>query len=75
MTWLPIESRMITSIAYDAEKRSCICDSEAAMFIATSSRRLRSIRLSFDAESRGRFFLAHMRDRFRYQCMAKLQAA
>ena len=28
-----------------------------------------------DAESRGRFFLAHIRDRFRYERMAKLQAA
>jgi hypothetical protein len=28
-----------------------------------------------DAESRGCFFLAHIRNRFRYERMAKLQAA
>jgi hypothetical protein len=28
-----------------------------------------------DAESRGRFFLAHIRNRFRYERMAKLHAA
>ena len=28
-----------------------------------------------DAESRGRFFLAHIRDRFRFERVAKLHAA
>jgi hypothetical protein len=28
-----------------------------------------------DAESRGRFFLAHIRDHFRYERLAKLHAA
>ena len=31
--------------------------------------------LSLDAESHGRFFLAHIRGRFRYERLAKLQAA
>jgi hypothetical protein len=51
MTWLPLESKMLASVAYDTDRQF------------------------LDADSRGRFFLAHIRDRFPYERMAKLRAA
>jgi hypothetical protein len=76
MTWLPLESKMFISAAYDADKQILYLrfrktgdvyryfDFPAATYQAF-----------LDAESRGRFFLAHIRDHFRYERMAKLQAA
>jgi hypothetical protein len=53
---------------------SSISGAGAATFIATSSSSLRIIRPSSTLNP-GRFFLAHIRDRFPYERMAKLQAA
>jgi len=76
MTWLPLESKMFTSVWYDVDKQVLYLRfrktgdvyryfefpvTEYAAFL--------------DAESRGRFFLAHIRDRFRFERMAKLKAA
>ena len=76
MTWLPLESKMFTSVWYDADKQVLYlqfrktgdvyryCDVMVTEYSAL-----------LDAESRGRFFLAHIRDRFRFERMAKLKAA
>ena len=76
MTWLPIESKMFTSVSYDADKQ----------ILYLRFRKTGDVYRYFefpvteysafiDAESRGRFFLAHIRDRFRFERMAKLKAA
>ena len=76
MTWLPLESKMFTSVTYDA----------GAQILYLRFRKTGDVYRYFDfppapyhafleAESRGRFFLAHIRDHFRYERMARLQAA
>jgi hypothetical protein len=76
MTWLPLESKMFTSVWYDADKQ----------VLYLRFRKTGDVYRYFEfpvteyqaflhAESRGRFFLAHIRDRFRFERMAKLKAA
>jgi KTSC domain-containing protein len=75
MTWLPLESKMFLSVAYDAP--SCI------LYLRFRSGDVyRYFQFSNDgyqhfltAESKGRHFLSHIRDRFPYERLAKLQVA
>jgi KTSC domain-containing protein len=76
MTWLPLESRMLTAVAYDAEKQILYLRFRKTGDIYRYFEfRTAEYQAFLDAESRGRFFLAHIRDHFRYERMAKLQAA
>jgi KTSC domain len=76
MTWLPLESKMFTSVWYDADKQVLYL-----RFRKTSNVYryfefpVTEYQAFLNAESRGRFFLAHIRDRFRFERMAKLKAA
>jgi len=76
MTWIPLESKMFTSVSYNADRQ----------ILYLRFRKTGDVYRYFefpvteysaflDAESRGRFFLAHIRDRFRFERMAKLKAA
>jgi hypothetical protein len=76
MTWLPLESKMLTSVAYDAHEQ----------ILYLRFRKIGDVYRYFgfpfteyqaflDAESRGRFFLAHIRHRCRFERLAKLHAA
>jgi hypothetical protein len=76
MTWLAIKSKMFTSFAYD--------DAKQILYLRFKS--TGDVYRYFDvppaafeeflqAESKGRYFLAHIRDHFRYERMAKLRAA
>lgn len=76
MTWLPLESEMLASVAYEADKQ----------ILYLRFRNIGDVYRYFDfpaaayqsflhADSRGRFFLAHIRGRFRYERLAKLRAA
>jgi hypothetical protein len=76
MTWLPLESKMFTSVWYDADKQ----------VLYLRFRKTGDVYRYFEfpvteysaflgAESRGRFFLAYIRDHFRFERMAKLKAA
>jgi KTSC domain len=76
MTWLTLESKMFTSVAYDAD----------GQILYLRFRKTGDVYRYFefpvteysaflDAKSRGRFSLAHIRDRFRFERMAKLKAA
>lgn len=75
MTWLPVESKMFTSVAYDEEKRVLYLRFQSGDVYRYFEFRPTDYRAFLSAESRGRFFLAHIRDHFRYQRMAKLHAA
>lgn len=74
MTWLKLESKMFTAAAYDGERK--------ILYLRfTSGDVYRYLDLSPDtwqtflaADSRGRFFLAEIRGKFRYERMAKLRA-
>jgi hypothetical protein len=75
MTWLPLESKMFLSIAYDAEK--------GILYLRFHSGDVyRYFDFSDDdyqhflrAESKGRHFLSNIRNCFPYERMAKLRVA
>ena len=76
MTWLPLQSRMLSAAAYDEKNQILYLRFRKTgdvyryfEFPATNYQAF------LDAESRGRFFLAHIRDRFPYERVARLQAA
>ena len=75
MTWLPVESKMFTSVAYDEEKQILYLRFQSGDVYRYFEFPPEEYQAFLDAESRGRFFLAHVRDRFRYERMAKLHAA
>jgi hypothetical protein len=76
MTWLPIESKMFTSVSYAADKQVLYLrfrkTGDVYRYFDVTVTEYSAF---LDAESKGRFFLAHIRDRFRYERMAKLHAA
>jgi hypothetical protein len=76
MTWMPLESEMFTSAAYDADREVLYLRFRKtgdvyryAEFPATG------FRAFLAADSHGRFFLAHIRGCYPYKRMAKLRAA
>ena len=75
MTWLTVESKMFTSIAYDADKQILYLRFQSGDVYRYFEFPSAEYQAFLDAESRGRFFLAQIRGRFRYERMAKLQAA
>jgi hypothetical protein len=75
MTWMPVESKMFTSVAHDAEKQILYLRFRSGEVYRYFGFQTAEYQAFLDAESRGRFFLAHIRDRFRYERMAKLHAA
>ena len=75
MTWLPVESKMFTSVAHDAEKQILYLRFTSGDVYRYFEFPTADYQAFLSAESRGRFFLAYIRDRFRYERMAKLQAA
>jgi hypothetical protein len=76
MTWLPLDSEMLTSVAYDAGKQILHLrfrkTGDVYRYFEFPSTEYQAF---LDAESRGRFFLAHIRDRYQYECLAKLHTA
>jgi hypothetical protein len=75
MTWLPIESKMFMSVAYEPQKQILYLRFRSGDVYRYFGFPVTEYQTFLHAESRGRFFLAHIRDRFRYERMAKLQAA
>jgi hypothetical protein len=76
MTWLPLESKMFTSVWYDADKQVLYLRFRKTGDVYRYFEfPVTEYSAFLDAESRGRFFLAHIRDRFRFERMAKLKAA
>jgi hypothetical protein len=75
MDWQPLESKMLASAAYDADKRILYLRFRSGDVYRYFEFRTAEYQAFLDAESRGRFFLAHIRDCFRYERMAKLHAA
>jgi hypothetical protein len=75
MTWLPLESKMFTSVAYDQEK--CILylrfrSGDVYRYFGVLNDGFRQF---LSAESKGRYFLNGTRNCFRYERMARLQVA
>ena len=76
MTWLPLESKMFTSVAYDAaEQILYLRFRKTGDVYRYFGFPVAEYQAFLDAESRGRFFLAHIRGQFPFERMAKLRAA
>jgi KTSC domain len=76
MTWLPLESKMFTSVAYAADEQVLYLRFRKTGDVYRYFRfPVEEYQAFLNAESRGRFFLAHIRDRFRFERMARLHAA
>jgi lysyl-tRNA synthetase class 2 len=75
MTWQPLESDIFASAAYDAENRLLYLrfreSGDVYRYLAFPAAEYKAF---LDAESHGRFFQARIRDRYRYERMAKLHA-
>lgn len=75
MTWQSIESKMFTAAAYEAESRVLylrFTSGEVYRYFDFPEQQWREF---LTAESRGRFFLSSIRDRFRYERLVKLEVA
>ena len=76
MTWLPLTSKMLVSVAYDARKQILHLRFRKTGDVYRYFRFSPADYQAFlDAESKGRFFLAQIRDHFPYERLAKLHAA
>jgi hypothetical protein len=75
MDWQPLESKLLASSAYDAGKHTLYLrfrSGEVYRYFEFSEEKYQGFLL---AESRGRYFLRYIRNQFRYERLAKLQAA
>jgi hypothetical protein len=75
MDWRVIDSKLLASSAYDAEKHTLYLrfrSGEIYRYFEFSKEQYQSF---LDAESRGRYFLSLIRNQFQYERLAKLQAA
>jgi hypothetical protein len=75
MDWQPFASKLLTASAYDDDQH--ILDlrfgsGEVYRYCGFPEKQYREF---LDAESRGRYFLSYIRNRFRYERLAKLHAA
>jgi hypothetical protein len=75
MDWQHLESKLLAASAYDDGKRILYLrfrSGEVYRYFGFPEHKYRELR---DAESRGRYFLSNIRNRFRYERLAKLHAA
>ncbi|HXJ43186.1 MAG TPA: KTSC domain-containing protein [Bryobacteraceae bacterium] len=75
MDWHPLESKLLASSAYDAGKHTLYLrfrSGEVYRYFEFPQEQYQDF---LDADSQGRYFLSHIRNQFRYQRLAKLQAA
>ena len=75
MSWQAIESKTFTAAAYEAQRRMLylrFTSGEVYCYFEFSEEQYREF---LAAESRGRYFLRHTRDRFRFKRLAKLRVA
>ena len=75
MIWVPIESKMLLSIAYDAKKHILYLRFRSGDVYRYFDFPDEAYQQFLSAESKGQFFLSNIRNRFRYQRMAKLRVA
>ena len=75
MTWAPLESKMLLSVAYDPAKHILYLRFHSGDVYRYFDFPDESYRQFLLAESKGQFFLRDIRNRFRYERLAKLQVA
>jgi hypothetical protein len=75
MDWQTHESKMLASSAYDAKRHTLYLrfrSGEVYRYFEFPQEQYQDF---LDTESRGRYFLIRIRNQFRYERLAKLQAA
>jgi hypothetical protein len=75
MDWQYFESKLLEASTYDGGKRILYLrfrSGEVYRYFGFPEEQYREF---LDAESRGRYFLSNIRNRFRYERLAKLHAA
>ena len=76
MRWQALESKMLSAAAYDDSKQILYLRFRSTGYVYRYFEFPPAEYQAFlDAESHGRFFLSHIRDRFPYERLAKLQVA
>jgi len=76
MRWLALESKMLSAVAYDDSQQILYLRFRDTGQVYRYFELPTAVHQAFlSAESRGRFFRYHIRDRFRCERMAKLHAA
>ena len=73
MEWQPLESKMFLAAAYDAESHILYLRFRSGDVYRYFDFPGDEYREFLAAESHGRYFLDHIRDRFRYERLAKLR--
>jgi hypothetical protein len=75
MDWQSFESKLLNSAAYDATRRILYLrfrSGDVYRYFEFPEEHYQSL---LNAESRGRYFLSHIRNQFPYERLAKHQAA
>ena len=76
MTWQAIESKLLSAMAYDAEHSTLYLrfrdSGDVYRYFEFPPEQYTQM---LAAESRGRYFLTHIRNKFRYERLARLRAA
>jgi KTSC domain-containing protein len=75
MNWQPFESKLLAASAYDGGNSILwlrFRSGDVYRYFDFPEQRYREL---LEAESRGRYFLSSIRNHFRYERLAKLQAA
>jgi hypothetical protein len=75
MTWVPVESKMLLSVAYDANKHILYLRFRCGDVYRYFDFPNETYQQFLLAESKGQFFLNNIRNNFQYERMAKLRVA
>jgi len=76
MTWQAIESKLLSAVAYDAEHSILYLSfRDSGDVYRYFEVPLEQYTQLLAAESRGRYFLIHIRNQFRYERLTRLWAA
>ena len=74
MDWQPLDSRMLSAVVYEPESRTLYLRFTSGEIYAYFDFPEDQHQAFLQAESRGRFFLSHIRGKFRYQRLARSSA-
>jgi hypothetical protein len=75
MDWQPLESKLLAASAYEAGENTLwlrFRSGDVYRYFDFPEQQYREL---LEAESHGRYFLSYIRNHFRYERLAKLQAA
>lgn len=75
MNWQPFESKLLTSAAYDSEGSILYLRFHSGDVYRYFDFPAAQYQQFLNADSRGRYFLANIRNQFRYERLARLRAA